>query len=1015
MDDEYEQTPTEVDGTVYQRTVGVGGLAVSYQQWSHPVSQRLLPLSRKPRKRQTTTSGGIAPGLHLNFDVSGPYEAGFDQRSGRYKYFLAASFSVPARGSTPLSEGLRLCGGGNFVHSDVEQGSRRNPGGDQLGSLEEIEAAFDAPPQEPEEEYLVPGEEAREELSDFEVEEIEVANAKWREIVEDLKDVEMRYLTFAIPLTSRHGSEITRALSLIYVRLRSMNLPVIRCHSDRAKEFISRGVQQWMLNRNIYHTFSAGDEAAGCGQIENLVNVLKGRTRALMKAAKCERTLWPLAVRFAAEQRMRDALGSMGIRLPVLIPFGASASAKVKRWHRRLEDDGWNGPYRQVRVWGPACDMSPTSHGYFIEADGHWMRSTVIVRGRAPPPQLDLQLPESGEPPEMPIDEEASPSIAPAEEFLALEEEQPVQEQEVEICEVDQWAEIDPVDPQLHGPDPPKRRVTGKQHVPVGSNGIRPILRALRIGGEWSWELDIEGQEERDHGEEGVDSMERAMLTLQHREAQQWLLEEKSLADYEQVGEITMAVQEEINNMEKRLRKMELLEAKAIENECLVTRTVDLAEVRQDLQGWREAILKEYESLLQHGAIKPISGPEFEALKKSEKELEVIPAKLVATIKPPSRRKARLVGCGNMVQTMGDGEDLAASGIDTIGVRTIVDGAATRGWKLSTADFKTAFLQAPRREHGNRTTIVTPPQVLRDLQVMKCGDQERWEVKGALYGLAESPKDWSCFRDARMREMRWKDENFESWLESTQEAHLWKVKRKAIHQDHYKEEKGERSTDGVEVIAMIGVYVDDLIVSAEESEMKRILDEFAKSFKMAEPEMINEKTTVTFCGYEIKEVNGGFEVGQSKYAREMIKRRGIETTEAVPCPKLEEDVDEEMDMAALKEAQQLTGELSWLASRTRPDLTYTVGVMSRLLHRRPRYVCKIGWWAMRYVAGTCSRVLRFEAVPKDEIGTLVAAVDTSYAPSTRELQVYPRDDDYPWKKPTHVVVNEATICSTIDM
>ena len=133
-----------------------------------------------------------------------------------------------------------------------------------------------------------------------------------------------------------------------------MNLPVVRCHSDRAKEFISRGVQQWMLNRNILHTFSAGDEAAGCGQIENLVNILKGRSRVLMKAAKCERSLWPLAVRFAAEQRMREALSSMGIRLPVLIPFGASASAKVKRWHRRQGDDGWNGPYRQVRVHLPS-------------------------------------------------------------------------------------------------------------------------------------------------------------------------------------------------------------------------------------------------------------------------------------------------------------------------------------------------------------------------------------------------------------------------------------------------------------------------------------------------------------------------------------------------------------------------------------------------------------------------------------------------------------------------------------
>ena len=929
---------------------------------------------RDRQRRRVETPQGYT----LNFDISGPYEAGFDQRQGRCKYFLAASFSVPSRGSTPLAEGLRCCGGGNIVHSDVELGSGLDPRLERIENIEDMEEIFGASPPAPEEEYLVAGEEEREALTEIEVKEIEVANAKWKELVEGMKDVEMKFLTFAVPLTSRHGSEITRALSLIYVRLRSMNLPVVRCHSDRAKEFISRGVQQWMLNRDILHTFSAGDEAAGCGQIENLVNVLKGRSRVLMKAAKCERSLWPLAVRFAAEQRMREALSTMGIRLPVLIPFGASASAKVKRWHRRQGDDGWNGPYRQVRVWGPAFDMSPTSHGYFIEADGHWMRSTVIVRGQAPPPQLDLQLPESGEQPRPVVDEDAAPSIAPDEEFLMLGQEQEEGDQEVEI-----WEEgSEHADPQLHGPDPPRRRITGKQHVPLGSNGVRPILRALRIGGEWSWELDLTGEqsEEQNKLESNVSvrrlQSDRALLTLQHREAQQWLLEEKSLSDYENVGEVTMAVQEEINAMEKRFKKMEALEEKAVEKECLVTRTVELAEVRQDLEGWREAISKEYESLLQHRAIQPIGGAEFEELKNSNKQLEIIPAKLVATVKPPHRRKARVVGCGNQAQWVE--EDVTAGGIDTIAVRAIVSGAASNQWKISVADFKTAFLQAPRRDVGNKCTIVTPPQVLRDLKLMEYGDQERWVVKGALYGLAESPKDWACFRDARMRTMRWSDEEGHSWMESTPEAHVWKVKKNFNHPDVDKKESAEKEEG--EVVAIIGVYVDDLIISAKEKEMQRILQEFAKNFNMAEPEVVNRERTVSFCGYELKEVNGGFEVGQTKYATEMVKRRNVEGIENIPCPKLEEGADEEVDMMDLREAQQLTGELSWLASRSRPDLMYTVGAMSRLLHRRPKYVCKLGWWAMRYIAGTCNRVLRFEAVPEIEKNDLVVAVDTSYAP-----------------------------------
>lgn len=104
------------------------------------------------------------------------------------------------------------------------------------------------------------------------------------------------------------------------------------------------------------------------------------------------------------------------------------------------------------------------------------------------------------------------------------------------------------------------------------------------------------------------------------------------------------------------------------------------------------------------------------------------------------------------------------------------------------------------------------------------------------------------------------------------------------------------------------------------------------------------------------------------------------TRETTPCPRIEEGPDEEMDMAALKEAQQLTGELSWLASRSRPDLSYSVGVMSRLLHRRPRYVCYLGWWAMRYVAGTYNKVLHYSKVEDASLDELVIAVDTSYAP-----------------------------------
>ena len=196
--------------------------------------------------------------------------------------------------------------------------------------------------------------------------------------------------------------------------------------------------------------------------------------------------------------------------------------------------------------------------------------------------------------------------------------------------------------------------------------------------------------------------------------------------------------------------------------------------------------------------------------------------------------------------------------------------------------------------------------------------------------------------------MAWKQESKSFHVEATAEAHIWKVVCTE-----------EDPVSAPEEVGFIGVYVDDIMVSAEPGALDGILSELAKTFKMAQPEKVEGEKPVTFCGYEIKKVEGGFQVGQVKYVTEMLKRRGVTTRESVPCPRVEEGEDEPMDGGSLKEAQQLTGELSWLASRTRPDVMYTVGLMSRLLHRRPAYVCKLGWWLMRYVARhskSCSTV-----------------------------------------------------------
>ena len=91
-------------------------------------------------------------------------------------------------------------------------------------------------------------------------------------------------------------------------------------------------------------------------------------------------------LRHAAEHRFREQLASLGVRLPRLIPFGSQGIARLKRWHHVKDKDVWQHPMQKVTIYGPAYDMSPTSNGYYVECDGRWMRSTVVIQPHSPEP-----------------------------------------------------------------------------------------------------------------------------------------------------------------------------------------------------------------------------------------------------------------------------------------------------------------------------------------------------------------------------------------------------------------------------------------------------------------------------------------------------------------------------------------------------------------------------------------------------------------------------------------------------
>ena len=302
----------------------------------------------------------------LNLDIMGPVNRGEDQDGTGFYYALVGAFTVPCVGDNPIAQGLQELGHGQSpnIMADEEASHRPWTSKDVVAEIEElkkhyganyvqdintgedskkedhklgehrgcdVQAAVQDPPQhgpqgEPPEDSIddlfadLPSEQ-KEPWTPIEIQAWDAMNRRWQDKVAEMKNVKVTSLTFAIPMRSRHSHEVVRALSLMYGKIRSLNLPLIRIHMDRAREFLARPVQQWMQSRNVMQTVAAGDEAQGSGRVEREVQYIKETTRLLLATTRAPVSWWLLAMRQATEMRHRKQLQALGVPQLPLIPF----------------------------------------------------------------------------------------------------------------------------------------------------------------------------------------------------------------------------------------------------------------------------------------------------------------------------------------------------------------------------------------------------------------------------------------------------------------------------------------------------------------------------------------------------------------------------------------------------------------------------------------------------------------------------------------------------------------------
>ena len=138
--------------------------------------------------------------------------------------------------------------------------------------------------------------------------------------------------------------------------------------------------------------------------------------------------------------------------------------------------------------------MSPSSRGYYVEADGKFLRTTVVVQCVEPPAALQPQIPE-----ENTVDE-LFRAAGIGEEYEPTDDEEALQDLFQEAADDDKEVVVQSVPEDVRDfatSQPVRRRLHGKQYVP-------PVLRLLCTGGEWAYSMDGEKSHGRGLQDDGV-------------------------------------------------------------------------------------------------------------------------------------------------------------------------------------------------------------------------------------------------------------------------------------------------------------------------------------------------------------------------------------------------------------------------------------------------------------------------------------------------------------------------------
>ncbi|GKE58436.1 retrovirus-related pol polyprotein from transposon TNT 1-94, partial [Tanacetum coccineum] len=248
-------------------------------------------------------------------------------------------------------------------------------------------------------------------------------------------------------------------------------------------------------------------------------------------------------------------------------------------------------------------------------------------------------------------------------------------------------------------------------------------------------------------------------------------------------------------------------------------------------------------------------------------------------------------------------------------IRIFVAYAAHKNMTIYQMDVKTAFLNGQLKEE----VYVSQPEGFVDQD----NPSYVYKLKKALYGLKQAPRAWY--------------DMLLSFFISQQ------FSKGVVDPTLFTWHAGND-------LLRVQIYVDDIIFSSTNTAMcDKFANQMTNKFKMS---MIGKMSF--FLGLKISQSPRGIFINQSKYASEIVKKYGLNSTDFVDTPmienkKLDEDLQGKLVDATLYRG--MIGSIIYLTA-SRPDLNYTVCLcawyQAKLSEKHLQVVKRI----FRYLNGT---------------------------------------------------------------